>query len=145
MNNTMRNLTLSAAALAALMVAAPKASADDRGRGRTGSPRQEFRGHGNPGHVNPGPVNPGQVWRAPGRTFGRPSGRAFVAPARSFARRGFFAPVRVFSGFRFFSYCPGPGYVYIANYGWIVPPFFGAVWVPAHYDVDGFYVEGGWS
>lgn len=137
MNNTMRNLTLSAAALAALMAVAPKASADDRGHGRTASPRQEFRGHGNPGHVNPG-----QVWRAPGRTFGRPSGR--VAPAQSFARRGFFAPVRVFSGFRFFSYCPGPRYVYIANYGWIVPPFFGAVWVPAHYDIGGLYVEGGW-
>ena len=140
MNNTMRNLTLSAAALAALMVVAPNASADDRGHGRTGSPRQEFRGRGNPGHVNPG-----QVWRAPGRTFGRPSGRVFVAPARSFARRGFFAPARVFSGFRFFSYCPGPGYVYVANYGWIVPPFFGALWVPAHYDIDGFYVEGGWN
>jgi hypothetical protein len=140
MNNTMRNLTLSAAALAALMAVAPNASADDRGRGRSGSQRQEFRGHATLGHVNPG-----QAWRAPGRNFGRPSGRVFVSPARSFSRRGFFAPARVFSGFRFFSYCPGPGYVYIANYGWVVPPFFGAVWAPAHYDIGGFYVEGGWQ
>ena len=134
MNNTMRNLTLSAAALAALMVVAPKASAEDRGRGRTASPRQEFSGR-----------ERGAESRDDRREHvGRAPGRVFVAPVRSFARRGFFAPGRVFSGFRFFSYCPGPGYVYIANYGWVVPPFFGAVWVPDHYDIGGFYVEGGW-
>jgi hypothetical protein len=131
MNNTMRNLTLSAAALAALMAVAPKASADDRGRGRFSSPHQEFRGQERREGKREDRRDDRResAWRAPGR--------GFVAPARSFARR-LFTPVR------FFSYCPGPGYAYIANYGWVVPPFFGAVWVPDHYDIGGFFVEGGW-
>jgi len=133
MNTTMRNLTLTAAALAALMVTAPKAAADDRGRNqnRRESPRQEYREH--EGHEH-------------GYGYGRGSyGRAYVAP-RPVARygHGYAAPFRIFSGVRFYSAYPGPNYVYIANYGWVVPPFFGAVWVPAHYDVEGYWVEGFW-
>jgi hypothetical protein len=129
MNNTMRNLTLSAAALAALTVIAPKAAADDHGRGRhVEAPRQAVHA----------PAFRGNAWRGPSR--------AYVAPVRPVARYGYGsrAPFRVFSGFRFFSYCPGPGYVYVGSYGWVLPPFFGAVWIPGHYDVGGFWVEGGW-
>lgn len=125
MNNTMRNLTLSAGALAALTVVAPKASAEDHGREhRYGSPRQEVR--------------------AP--AFHGPS-RAYVATrVRPFVRYGYGyrAPFRVFSGVRFYSACPGPGYVYISNFGWVLPPFFGAVWIPGHYDIGGFWVGGFW-
>lgn len=147
MNNTLRNLTLTAAALAALMVTAPKAAADDRGHGgnrgnapgqesrsfqRREAPRPEFRG------------NDRHEWRERG-TGGY--GHAYVAPARPFVRYGYGyrAPFRVASGFRFYPACPGPGFVYIANYGWASPPFFGAVWVPAHYDIDGTWVEGFWQ
>jgi hypothetical protein len=146
MNNTMRNLTLSAAALAALTVIAPKAAADDRGRdhGRGNAPRQESRGNA-----------PRQEYRreAPRQEFhGRVSGgygsrgRAYVAPVRPVARYayGYRAPFRIFSGFRFYSACPGPNYVYISDYGWVVPPFFGAVWIPGHYDIGGYWVDGFW-
>jgi len=128
MNTTMRNLTLSAAALAALTVIAPGASAEERGHG---SPRQEVRA----------PAPRGPAYRAPAR--------AHVAPARSVVRYGYGygyrAPFRVFSGFRFYAACPGPGYVYISDYGWVLPPFLGAVWVPGHYDIGGFWVEGTWQ
>ena len=131
MNTTLRNLTLTAAALAALTVTAPKAAADDHGRNqnRRESPRQEYREHGHGGH---------------GRYEGH--GRAYVAPVRPVVRYGYgyAAPYRMFSGFRFYSACPGPGHVYIANYGWVVPPFFGAVWIPGHYDIEGYWVEGFW-
>ena len=50
MNNLMRNLTLSAAALAALVTFAPKAAADEYGRGREGG-RHEWREHA---HRGPG-------------------------------------------------------------------------------------------
>ncbi len=147
MNNTLRNLTLSAAALAALTVIAPKASADDRGRGRGfNAPRQELREHGRReihgntygrgyGYGYRNEYGHGYGWRGPGRYY--------VAPRPVF-RYGYASPFRVFSGFRFYSYCPGPGYVYIANYGWVFPPFLGAVWVPGHYDIDGFWIEGFW-
>jgi hypothetical protein len=127
MNTTMRNLTLTAAALAALTVTAPKAAADDHGRSqnRREAPRQEFREHER------------HEYRERGY------GRAYVAPVRP-VRYGYAAPFRTFAGFRFYSACPGPGYVYIANYGWVVPPFFGAVWIPAHYDIGGYWVEGFW-
>jgi hypothetical protein len=144
MNRTLRNLTLTAAALAALTVTAPKAAAEpwrnfplppsphevrEMFRGRHESPRQEFReerhehGYGGYGY----------------------RGRVYVAP-RPVVRYGYgwAAPYRVYSGFRFYSACPGPGYVYIANCGWALPPFFGAVWVPGHYDFEGFWVEGFW-
>lgn len=131
MNTKMRNLTLTAAALAALTVTAPKAAADDHGRNqnRRESPRQEYReerhehGYG------------GYAYR----------GRAYVAP-RPVVRYGYgyAAPYRTYAGFRFYSACPGPGHVYIANYGWVRPPFFGAVWIPGHYDIEGYWVEGFW-
>ena len=127
MNSTMRNLTLTAAALAALTVIAPKASADERERDRQGS-RQEVRhddhggwhGHESHEHFR---YAPHPVYR-----YGY----------------GYYAPYRVYSGYRFYPYSPGPGYVYIAGFGWVFPPFFGAVWVPAHYDIGGFWVEGTW-
>jgi hypothetical protein len=149
MNNTMRNLTLTAAALAALMVAAPKAAADDRGHGgnRGNAPRPESRSFQR--REAPRPAyrgNDRHEWRE--RGYG---GRAYVAPARPFARYGtgygygHAAPFRMVSVFRFYSACPGPGFVYIANTGWVFPPFFGAVWVPGHYDIEGFWVEGFWE
>ena len=130
MNTTLRNLTLTAAALAALTVTAPKAAADDHGRNqnRREAPRQEFREHER------------HEYRERGY------GRAYVAPVRPVVRYGYgyAAPFRTVAGFRFYSAYPGPGYVYIANYGWVVPPFFGAVWIPAHYDIEGYWVEGFW-
>ncbi|MGA7993032.1 MAG: hypothetical protein WCC53_16515 [Thermoanaerobaculia bacterium] len=138
MKNTMRNLTLSAAALAALTVIAPKASAEpwknfplppsprqvrEMWRERHESPRHEFRERG---------TGYGQY------------GRAYAAPVRPYVRYGYAAPFRVLSGFRFYAACPGPGYVYIANYGWALPPYYGAVWIPGHYDFEGFWIEGHW-
>ncbi len=125
MNSKIRNLTLAAAALAALTVIAPKASADERGH---------VRGPGS--HA---PAFHAPAWRGPSR--------AYVAPARPFVRYGYGyrAPYRAFAGFRFYPYCPGPGYVYVASYGWALPPFFGAVWIPGHYDIGGFWVEGFWQ
>ena len=124
MNNTKRNLTLAAAALAALTGIAPEASARDRGHGR-GAEHREWRGN---------------AYRGPGRY-------AYAPPLRYgyYAHRaGHAVPFRIFSGFRFFAACPGPGYVYIANYGWVLPPFFGAVWVPGHYGIEGYSVDGFW-
>lgn len=144
MNTTMRNLTLAAAALAALTAAAPRAAAQDRGRDRghaAEAPRQAFRGQERREFR-------GQEFRGNERREHGYSGfgRAYVAPVRPAGRYGYAyaAPFRVLSGFRFFSYCPGPSYVYIANYGWALPPFFGAVWIPGHYDIGGFWVEGFW-
>ena len=135
MNTKMRNLTLTAAALAALMVTAPKAAADEHGRDRNRreTPRQEFREER---HERNDRHEQGY----------RGYGRAYVAPVRPVARYGYgyAAPFRIFSGFRFYSAYPGPNYVYIANYGWVVPPFFGAVWIPGHYDIEGYWVEGFW-
>lgn len=134
MNNTMRNLTLSAAALAALTVMAPKASADEHGRGRgSDAPRQGFRA----------PAFRAPAFRVPGRVYGAPYARPLAR--YGYARYGYGrAPFRIFSGVRFYSACPGPNYVYISNWGWALPPFFGAVWVPGHYDFGGFWVEGFW-
>lgn len=142
MNTTTRNLTLTAAALAALMVTAPKAAAQEhtRGGGRGNAPQQQqgsrsFRG-------NERRESPRQEFREHG--YGG-YGRAYVAP-RPVARYGYGygAPFRIFSGVRFYSAYPGPNFVYIANYGWVVPPFFGAVWIPAHFDIGGTWVEGFW-
>ena len=150
MNTKMRNLTLSAAALAALTGLAPAASADDHGRnrGRTETrrqdsrsferretPRQTFRGNERREVRERGDRGPGRGYVAPRYRYDGYRAR-YVAP--------FHAPFRVFSGFHFYSAFPGPGYVYIANYGWVLPPFFGAVWVPGHYDIEGFWVDGFW-
>jgi hypothetical protein len=140
MNNSLRNLTLSAAALAALTVTAPKASADERGRREP--PRQEVREHAR--REAPRPAYRGDdrhEWREHG--YGG-YGHGYVAP-RPVARYAYAAPFRVFSGFPFYSACPGPNYVYIAGFGWVLPPFFGAVWVPGHYDIGGYWVDGFWQ
>ncbi len=150
MNNTMRNLTLSAAALAALTVIAPTASADDHGRGRgrgetrrqesrsferREAPRQTFRGNERREFRERADRGPGRGYVAP--RYRNDGYRArYVVPFR--------APFRVFSGLRFYSAFPGDGYVYVAGYGWVLPPFFGAVWIPGHYDLEGDWVEGYW-
>jgi hypothetical protein len=117
MNKLTRNLILPAAALAALLLAPASEARDaDRGRGH------DVRMHERYGHR---------------RAYARPvPGFRHVVPYR--------APYRVASGIRFYSRYPGPGFVYVAGYGWVLPPFFGAVWVPGHYDIGGFWVEGFW-
>jgi hypothetical protein len=159
MKNTMYNLTLSAAALAALTAIAPKASAEpwknfplppsphqvrEMWRERHESPRREFREHdgrwrnrdyGYRGYGYRGYGGQGYD----GGGYGRD--RFHAAPVRPF---GVPSPFRVLSGFRFYAACPGPGYVYIANYGWALPPYYGAVWIPGHYDIEGYWVEGFW-
>ncbi len=176
MNNTMRNLTLSAAALAALVSLAPKADAQDwtHGRGVVGSPRGEFRGNGHGeyrGQESRGQERRefrgqerrefrGQDFRGQergefrgrelrghewgGRAFFRPPaffGRGFVSPYRTY---GAISPFHVYAGSRFYSSCPGDGYVYIANYGWVRPPYYGAEWVSGYYDDDDSWIEGCW-
>ncbi|MDL2717446.1 MAG: hypothetical protein PT977_06805 [Acidobacteriota bacterium] len=178
MKNLMRNLTLSAAALAALVSIAPKADAQDwthargsesrregefrgnerrEGRGRVvESPRREFReerrgefrgrefhGQGWGGDYG-GREFRGHAWG--GRGYG---GRAFFrAPAflrpPAFFGRGY-SRYSVYGGSRFYSSCPGNGYVYVNDLGWVYPPYAGAVWAPAYYDEDGSYVEGCWE
>lgn len=144
MNNLMRNLTLSAAALAALVSFVPKAAADEHGRGGGGasrgnerreSGRQEFRGHGREEFRE-------HSYRGPGRY-------AYAPPVRSFYGAGYYgtryaAPYRVYAGSRFYRYRPSPGYFFVSGLGWVFPPFAGAVWVPAHTEIDGLFVEGCW-
>jgi hypothetical protein len=146
MKSLMRNLTLSAAALAVLVVAAPKSNADQFRRGEA---RQTFRG--NPGH---GGTFRGQTFRG-GESRGREfrggafrgnefRGRAFARPPAFFSGRGRIAPFRFFAGSRFFSYCPGPGYIYIDDLGWVFPPFVDALWVP-RFDPFGVRIGGFWQ
>jgi hypothetical protein len=117
MNKLTRNLILPAAALAALLLA-PQSEARgvERGRGR------DVRAHERMEHRH--------VYVRPYR------GYRHVVPFR--------APYRVASGIRFYSRYPGPGFVYVTGYGWVLPPFFGAVWVPGHYDIGGLWVGGFW-
>jgi len=142
MNKTMRNLTLTAAALAALTVIAPEASAQDRGRGRGAeAPRQEHK----EARVQVSRGTERREWRE--NAYRGPGRYGYAPPSRygNYAyRAGYAAPFRTFSGFRFYSAYPGPSYVYIANYGWVLPPFFGAVWIPGHYDIGGYWVDGFW-
>jgi len=113
MNKTLRNLTMSAAALAALATA-PKVGAEDlRGWHEHGG---HFRHH--EWHRHPFPEHARVMYRMP--------------------------PFRVTSGVRFYGYRPGPRYVYVSGYGWCLPPYLGAVWVPPHRDVRGFWVAGFW-
>lgn len=143
MKNLMRTLTLSAAALAAL-VAAPKSSAAEFRRGGARQMRpfrgETFRGREFRGREFRGGEFRGRELR--GHEFRE---RAFVRPPAFFSGRSYVTPFRVYAGSRFFSYCPGPGYFYVSDLGWAFPPFPGAVWVPAHYDFDGFFIEGGWQ
>jgi hypothetical protein len=157
MKSLMRNLTLSAAALAVLVVTAPQSNAD---QSRRGEARQTIRG--NPGH---GGTFRGQTFRggeSRGREFrggafrggdfrgGREfrgnefRGRAFARQPAFFSGRGRIAPFRFFAGSRFFSYCPGPDYIYIDDLGWVFPPFVGALWVP-RFDPFGVRIGGFWQ
>jgi hypothetical protein len=135
MKNLMRTLTLSAAALAALM-AAPKSNADGARRMET---RETFRG--SPGH---GGNFRGGDFR--GREFRGYAwhNRGFVRPQAYVYGRRYVSPFRVFAGSRFYSYCPGPGYIYVDDLGWVFPPFSGARWFPAHVDRFGIQIDGCW-
>lgn len=174
MNTKMRNLTLAAAALAALTVIAPKATAQpwkgfplppsphqvrEMFQERHGSPRNQAPGHayGNYGRGSYGGGYGrgayGGGYRGPAVGYGRGYyggyEHRYVAPVRPYVRGygggyGYGAPYRTYAGFRFYSSCPGPGYVYIADLGWALPPFLGAVWVPGYSDIDGLWVEGYW-
>jgi len=154
MRNLMRNLTLSAAALAALVSFAPKAVADAGGRGQgnghnsqnhggqsNGHNGQSYGGQSNGRNEGHGAYDRhdsrGQGYREPGRY-------AYAPPVRSFYGSRYAAPYRVYAGSRFYATRPGPGYFFVNALGWVFPPFPGAVWVPAHYDIGGFYVEGCW-
>jgi len=122
MKSLMRILTLSAAALAAL-VAAPKS---DAAVFRSGVPRAA-----RPFHAGAfrGPVY---------------HGRAFARPSAYFYGRRYVTPFRVFAGSRFYSYCPGPGYIYVDDFGWVFPPFPGAVWVAPRIGRFGVRIGGFW-
>jgi len=52
-------------------------------------------------------------------------------------------PYRVINGYRYYHYCPGPGYVRV-TYGWGFRPYPRAVWVAPHRGPGGFWVEGFW-
>ncbi len=52
-------------------------------------------------------------------------------------------PYRVIGGYRYYRYCPGPGYVRV-TYGWGVRPYPRAVWIPPHRGPGGFWIRGCW-
>jgi hypothetical protein len=145
MNTKMRNLTLTAAALAALTVIAPNASAQTRPHGGGNTPQ-----HGTSSRNGGGAQN-GAGHGSYGYGYRGGYGTHVVAPVHPYVRYGYGYgygyghPYRTYAGFPFYAAYPGPGYVYIANLGWALPPFFGAVWVPAHYDIGGVWVEGFWQ
>jgi hypothetical protein len=158
MKNLMRILTLSAAALAAL-VAAPKSDAQEFRRGEThgtfrGSPGHggsyrggELRGRESRGGEFRGRESRGQEFRGGdfrGREFRGYGGynRGFVRPPAFYGRR-YVSPFRVFAGSRFYSYCPGPDYFYVDDLGWVFPPFVGAAWIP-RFDRFGVRIGGFW-
>jgi hypothetical protein len=147
MKTLLRTLTLSAAALAAL-VAAPKSEARDfrwgGGREMRTFRGETFRGHEFREHEFRGGDFRGREFR--GREFfdrGWHNRPFFHRPAFFFGRRHV-VPFRVFAGSRFFSFCPGPGYIFVDDLGWVFPPFVGAVWVPAHFNRFGVWVGGCW-
>jgi hypothetical protein len=164
MKTLMRTLTLSAAALAAL-VAAPKSNAQEfrRGearvtaRGNPGRGNPSYRnpgygnsGRGNPSYRNPGYGNPGHGGSFRGETFrGREfrgndwHNRGFGRQPAYFYGHRYGSPFRVFAGSRFYSYCPGPDYIYVDDFGWVFPPFSGAFWVP-RFDRFGVRIGGFW-
>ena len=111
MKKMTRNLTLSAAALAALVAFTPSASA-------------QFP-------LPPTPHQVSQMWHArhDGYYNYHYSHRYYVP----YARHYYYPSYHVYSGYRFYAYSPGPGYVYVNGYGWCYPPYAGAVWVPGHY------------
>ncbi len=118
MNKLTRNLILPAAALAALLLAPASEARDARPRQRARRARA-------------------RAVRARPRPAPRPS-------AATGTRRRTARPIRVASGFRFYSVRPGPRYIYVTGFGWALPPYFGAVWVPGHYAFGGVWVDGCW-
>ena len=131
MNKLTKTLILPAAAFAALLLAPASEARDvERGRGH------ESRGYDRPGRDR------GYDRRGPERRKHAYHWAPRYTPAHRAYR--YAAPYRVISGYRFYSSCPGPGWVYVAGGGWVLPPFFGAVWVPPHHDIGGFRVEGFW-
>jgi len=157
MNKFQRNMTVSAAALVAALVMAPKSEAQGRERSHVetqarGSGRQEGRG-----------IERRHELRENRSDRGRSSDRRDFSPApryRGVAPRpyaGFrgngyrygngYSAFRSFGGIRFYSYCPSPGYVYISDgdyEGWVEPPYLGAIWLPSHYDQFGIWCGGHW-
>jgi len=121
MKSLIRTLTLCAAALAALVAAPRSDAAVFRGPART---VRSFHGG---------------AFRGP--VF---HGRAFARPSAYFYGRRYVAPFRVFAGSRFYSYCPGPGYIYVDDFGWVFPPFPGAVWIAPHLGRFGVRIGGFW-
>jgi hypothetical protein len=147
MKNVLRNVTLTAAALVAALAVAPKSEAQERFRGRESGrfERHEVRrfdrnrGFGRDGRLN-----------RDFRRFDRDDRRFFprhFAPGLRYGAFHSVAPFRVFRGVRFYSYCPGPAFVYIndGDYaGWVYPPYAGAVWAPGFYDRFGIWIGGHW-
>ena len=118
MNKLTRNLILPAAALAALLLA-PKSDA-----------REVDRGHAHGARGGYGQTEHGRAYAPPVR------GYRYATPYRG--------PYRATAGYRFYPARPGPRYVYVTGFGWALPPFFGAVWVPPHFDIGGVRVDGCW-
>jgi hypothetical protein len=52
-------------------------------------------------------------------------------------------PYRIVDGYRYYRYCPGPGWVRV-TYGWGWRPDARALWVPAHRGLHGRWVRGCW-
>ncbi|MGE5715773.1 MAG: hypothetical protein ACM369_03895 [Acidobacteriota bacterium] len=165
MKTLMRTLTLSAAALAAL-VAAPKSDAQQFRRGEAretfrGSPGHggsfrggDFRGREFRGHEFRGGDFRGREFRGYGG-YGRYGGYGgYGWHNRGYGYRGYsyggyygrhyVSPFRVYAGSRFYSDCPGPGYVYVDDLGWAFPPFPGARWFRGYVDGFGVQIDGCW-
>ena len=128
---------------------APKASAQTRPHGGGNAPQHgtsslDGGGHNGGGH---GSYGGGRAYHGGSSTYGRGgNGTRLRRAVRPYVRYGYGYgyPYRTYAGFRFSPAYPGPGHVYITNLGWALPPFLGAVWVPGHYDIGGFWVEGFW-
>ncbi|MGE5344356.1 MAG: hypothetical protein ACM3JH_00230 [Acidithiobacillales bacterium] len=52
-------------------------------------------------------------------------------------------PYRVIAGYRYYRYCPGPGWAHV-SYGWGWRPHPRAVWVAPHRGPYGYWVRGSW-
>ena len=52
-------------------------------------------------------------------------------------------PYRVIDGYRYYRYCPGPGWARV-SYGWGFRPHPRAVWVAPHWGPRGHWVRGCW-
>jgi hypothetical protein len=186
MRNLRRTVTLSAAALVAAVMMAPRSDAQERNRGRADAPARgsERNGGARVDRNQGGRIDRNQGGRFDrheggrvdrdgsrfqgreasrlhdGGRFDRDRGRFAYGPGfRGFSRyqphrsyvasRAYgYSPFRVFGGLRFYSSCPGPGYVYISDgdcEGWVYPPYAGAEWLPGSYDRFGVWIGGRWG